>query len=161
MNEEDWFGFDNDNRKTIKETVQFAKKMKLMSSQFLILTPLPGTDLYHQLSSEKRICFKDWNLYDAHHVVFKPRQFSLMDLQRAQINSHRNFYSRKESLLKLFKWKWIDIGIAHYARQLNRLWKKKNRTYLKAVDLMTPRKGTTITIDYKEDVLLEDTRAVA
>jgi hypothetical protein len=42
------------------------------------------------------------------------------------------------------------VAVAHYARKLNRLWKKKNKTYLKVVDLLRPRKGTKITVDYRE-----------
>ena len=37
------YGFDSDNWQTIRETVNFAKKAKLTSTQFLLLTPLPGT----------------------------------------------------------------------------------------------------------------------
>ena len=148
------YGFDEDNWKTVKRTVKFAKKAKLSSTQFLILTPLPGSELYNQLNAENRILFEDWNLYDAHHVVFRPKRFSLFDLQKAQIFSHKKFYSIKESFKKLWAWKWLDIGIAHYARQLNRMWKKQNKTYLKVVDLLKPSKKANISIQYNEKVSL-------
>ena len=37
------FGFDSDDKKTLSDTVRFAKKKMLDSVQFLVLTPFPGT----------------------------------------------------------------------------------------------------------------------
>ncbi len=152
------YGFDEDDWQTVKETVKFAKRTKLNSTQFLILTPLPGSDFYDQMCTEKRIQFHDWNLYDAHHVVFRPARFSLFDLQKAQIYSHQKFYSFMETIKKILKWKLVDVSLAHYARKLNRLWKKKNKTFLKVVDLLTPKKKTVISIDYREKIILDDER---
>ena len=147
-------GFDEDDWQTIKETVKFAKKAKLTSTQFLILTPLPGSELYDKIRSENRIAFRDWTLYDAHHVVFQPARFSLFDLQKAQIFSHKKFYSLKEMVLKFLRGWWLDIGLAVYARRINRLWQKKNKTFLKVVALLRPKPGTKISIDYREDPIL-------
>ncbi len=148
------YGFDEDTPAAVRRTVAFARKMRLMSSQFLILTPLPGSRFYEKLRSEKRIELTDWNLYDAHHAVFRPAQFTMAELQQAQIYSHARFYSLPESVKKLFSWKWPDLFIAHYARNLNRIWKKRNLTFLKALDLMTPRKGTRVSVDYHEEVIV-------
>jgi radical SAM superfamily enzyme YgiQ (UPF0313 family) len=147
-------GFDQDDWETVKKTVKFAKRTKLNTTQFLILTPLPGSELYQKMDSENRIAFHDWALYDAHHVVFHPARFSLFDLQKAQIFSHKKFYSKVQTVKKFFKGKWLDIGIAHYARNLNKTWRKKNRTYLKVVDLLRPRKNAKISIDYEEQIKL-------
>ncbi len=145
------YGFDDDDWKTIKATVKFAKRAKLTSTQFLILTPLPGSEWYEKISSENRITFRDWALYDAHHVVFQPARFSLFDLQKAQIFSHKKFYSFLELVKRFVKGWWLDCAIAIYARKLNRMWKKKNRTFLKVVDLLRPKPGAKITIDYREE----------
>ncbi|MGB8952489.1 MAG: radical SAM protein [Candidatus Aminicenantales bacterium] len=149
------YGFDDDDWKTVKETVRFAKKAKLNSTQFLILTPLPGSEFFHKVVSENRIQFRDWSLYDAHHVVFKPARFSLFDLQKAQIFSHKKFYSLKEMAKKFIKGKWLDLGIAHYARNLNRMWQRRNRLFLKAISLLRPMRGAKISIDYKEEIILD------
>ncbi len=143
-------GFDDDDWRTVRETVKFAMKSRLSTTQFLILTPLPGSELYSRMIAEGRIQFKDWALYDAHHVVFRPARFSLFDLQKAQIFCHKKFYSLKQSLAKIMTREWLSVGVAHYARKLNRLWTKKNKTYLKVVELLRPRKGTKITVDYRE-----------
>ena len=143
-------GFDEDDWQSVKKTVKFAMKARLATTQFLILTPLPGSELYNKLKSEQRITFHDWALYDAHHVVFQPARFTLFDLQKAQIFCHKKFYSLKQMTKKLLKRQWLSVGVAHYARKLNRAWKKKNKTFLKVIDLLRPKKGTEIRVDYRE-----------
>jgi radical SAM superfamily enzyme YgiQ (UPF0313 family) len=149
------YGFDEDDWKTVKQTVKFAKRSKLNSTQFLILTPLPGSEFFEKVSHENRIQFRDWALYDAHHVVFRPARLSLFDLQRAQIFSHKKFYSLKQMVRKLIRGKWLDLGIAGYARNLNRVWQKKNELYLKAIQLLKSKKGPKISIDYQEEVVID------
>ena len=148
-------GFDQDDWTSVKKSVKFAKKARLNSTQFLILTPLPGSEFFNKIESENRIQFHDWTLYDAHHAVFRPARFSLFDLQKAQIVCHRKFYSLKQTVRKLFAGRWIDLAIAHYARKLNRTWQKKNKTFLRALALLKPKKGAKITLDYREDIALD------
>jgi radical SAM superfamily enzyme YgiQ (UPF0313 family) len=147
-------GLDNDNRKTVKKTVRFAKKYGITSGQFLILTPLPGSELYNIFKQKNRILFKDWSLYDAHHVVFKPLNFSLVELQKAQMYCHKKFYSILERIRKLIVGDLRGFFINFYARHLNRLWKKKNKTFLKVLALLRPNRNAEIKIDYKEKVNL-------
>ena len=149
------YGFDSDDWQTVKNTVKFAKKARLTSTQFLILTPLPGSEFYNRVTSENRIAFHDWSLYDAHHAVFQPARFSLSGLQKAQIFSHKKFYSRLQQVKRLLKGKWMALGVALYARNLNRIWRKKNKTFLKVLDLLKPKKDAVVSIDYRETVSLE------
>jgi radical SAM superfamily enzyme YgiQ (UPF0313 family) len=149
------YGFDDDDWQTVKKTIKFAKKAGISSSQFLILTPLPGSQLYNRIVSQGRLIFKDWSLFDAHHVVFRPAKFSVMALQKAQIVSHKKFYSLKRSIKKFFQFKWIELAIDHYARKLNRMWEKKNQTFLKAMDMLTSKKNATIKLDFKQKIKLD------
>jgi radical SAM superfamily enzyme YgiQ (UPF0313 family) len=150
-------GFDQDDWRTVRKTVRWAKRSRLTSTQFLILTPLPGSAFYDRIASENRIRFHDWALYDAHHAVFQPARFSLPDLQKAQSFAHRKFYSLKEEARKALAGQWIGVAIAHYARRLDHAWKKRNRTFLRAIALLKPRPGSKakVSVDYKEDVGLE------
>jgi radical SAM superfamily enzyme YgiQ (UPF0313 family) len=150
------YGFDEDDWQTVKDTLKFAKKARLASTQFLILTPLPGSEFYDKVCKENRIQFRDWALYDAHHVVFKPARFSLFDLQWAQMFSHKKFYSKKEIVRRFLKGKWVEMGIAGYARNLNRLWKRQNKIYLRVIDLLKPNKGPKISVDYEEEIILDN-----
>lgn len=150
------FGFDQDDRETFRETVKWARKSRLTSSQFLILTPLPGSAFYEKVTEEKRIAFKDWSLYDAHHAVFRPRRLSLIDLQKAQIRGHKRFYSFRGQVRNLFEGRWVALAINQYARTLNRTWQKRNRTYLKVLDLLRPRRGSRVWADYRQEIRLDD-----
>jgi hypothetical protein len=111
--------------------------------------------LYEKLRKENRIKFHDWALYDAHHVVFQPARLSLFALQWAQIFSHKKFYSLKEMAKKLIEGRWLDIALARYARNLNRLWQKRNKTFLRVIELLKPRRGAKISIDYREEPMLD------
>ena len=150
-------GFDQDDWRSVRKTVRFAKRARLTSTQFLILTPLPGSAFYDKISAENRIRFHDWALYDAHHAVFQPARFSLPDLQKAQSFAHRKFYSLKQEARKILAGQWIGVAIAHYARNLDRTWKKRNKTFLKVIALLKPRPGSRarVSVDYREDVSLE------
>jgi radical SAM superfamily enzyme YgiQ (UPF0313 family) len=148
-------GFDEDDWRSVKETVKFAKRSRLSTTQFLILTPLPGSEFYVKMSAENRLRFRDWAPYDAHHVVFEPKRFSLFDLQKAQMYCHKKFYSWKQMAGKVLAGQWLSVGVAHYARKLNRMWTKRNRTFLKAVAVLKSKTGARISVDYREEVSLE------
>jgi len=149
------YGFDDDDWQTVKKTIKFAKKAGISSTQFLILTPLPGSKFYNRIVSQGRLLFKDWSLYDAHHVVFRPSKFTLLALQKAQMMSHKKFYSVKRSVKRLFQFKWFDVAISHYARKINRMWEKKNQTFLKAVDILTSKKNASVKIEFKQNIKLD------
>jgi radical SAM superfamily enzyme YgiQ (UPF0313 family) len=149
-------GFDQDDWQTVKKTLHFAKKARLATTQFLILTPLPGSEFYKRMEAEERLRFRDWALYDAHHVVFQPARFTLPDLQKAQIFCHKKFYSLKQTLRKVIAREWLSVGVAHYARKLNRAWQRRNKTFLKLVELLRPKPGgARISVDYRETIHLE------
>jgi radical SAM superfamily enzyme YgiQ (UPF0313 family) len=150
------YGFDDDDWGTVEKTVKFAKKARLTSSQFMILTPFPGSELYNRMADENRIRFKDWSLYDAHHAVFQPKQMSLFELQRAQIFSHSKFYSFMEMVRHVVSFAWVNFYLAVYAHNLNRVWQKQNKTFLKVIELCRPIKHARIVVDYQEKIRLED-----
>ncbi len=127
------FGFDEDNWETVEATVRFAREQKLTSVQLLLLTPLPGSELYQRLLAEKRITSFDWELYDTHHVVYRPVGFTPYELQRAQIYGHTRFYALLESFRKLVRGRWVAAGLSFYAWKINRDWQKGNQDYLRAL----------------------------
>ncbi len=87
------FGADTDDLATFKETVKFALRNRIDTAQFLVLTPVPGTQLFRRLESEGRILTRDWRYYDGHHVVFRPAKMSPVVLQLAAMKAMRAFYS--------------------------------------------------------------------
>jgi radical SAM superfamily enzyme YgiQ (UPF0313 family) len=128
------FGFEEDNWDTVEATVSFARDMKLTSVQLLILTPLPGSELYHRLGAAKRITSFDWDLYDTHHVVYRPTGFTPFELQCGQVYGHTTLYTLPESLKKLVTGRLVATGLSFYAWKINRDWQKDNQEYLRKLE---------------------------
>jgi radical SAM superfamily enzyme YgiQ (UPF0313 family) len=76
------FGSDHDTRDVFLDTAQFAVDAKIDLPRFAIATPFPATALYRRLESEGRILTRNWELYDAQHVVFQPARMTADELQR-------------------------------------------------------------------------------
>ncbi len=127
------FGLDSDTHEAIDGTIRFAKDNGILSSQFIILTPFPGTPVYEDLKAQGRLTESDWSLYDGHHVVFKPKNLTLLDLQRAQMKGHAQFYSLVRTLKQLLSGYFIGAAVYFYARHVIRKWMRGNRGYLKAL----------------------------
>ena len=125
------FGFDGDDWDTVEATVRFAREMKLTSVQLLILTPLPGSELYHHLRAEQRITSFDWDLYDTQHVVYRPAGFTPFELQCAQVYGHTRLYALLQGLKKLATGRLVSAGLSFYAWKTNRDWQKRNQPYLR------------------------------
>jgi radical SAM superfamily enzyme YgiQ (UPF0313 family) len=72
------FGFDEDTEAVFDEALEFVYKNKIFFPTFSYLMPYPGTDLFTQLSKEKRILSTNWDDYNVNwgRVVFKPKNFS-------------------------------------------------------------------------------------
>lgn len=87
------FGFDVDGKDVFDKTVDFCDKNRVQVAQFCPLTPFPGTRLCERLAREGRILTRDWNLYDAFHVVFRPMQMSPKELAEGVQRAYRDFYS--------------------------------------------------------------------
>lgn len=123
-------GPDTDNAESIAQTVQFAVDERLGSAQFLILIPLPGTQVYDAFAHDGRLLHRDWSQYDGHHVVFEPRNFSPYDLQLAQLTAHARFYSPRRELRWLSRAKVKSAAICRYARGITRAWERENGAYM-------------------------------
>ena len=87
------FGLDSDEPDIFAETVDFAVSLGVDLPRYAILTPFPATPLFRRLEAENRILTRNWDLYDAQHVVFQPKGLSPEELasghRRAWIDTYR------------------------------------------------------------------------
>ncbi len=132
------FGFDSDTPRSVRATVDFALEERIDTAQFLILTPLPGSDFHARMLEEGRILDQAWDTYDAHHVKFLPRGFTPWELQLAQIKAHSRFYSPLRVLGRLVRGNGIGFVIGVYARRLSRRWQVQERDYLHWLRMLQP-----------------------
>jgi len=146
------FGFDADTIESTKSTVDFAIKQRIESTQFLILTPLPGTEFFFQMQDEGRLIDTKWEEYDTHHVKFKPLNFSPWELQQTQIYAHRRFYKIRYAFARLFRGKFKAFVIGLYANHLNKLWLVWEKNYMQWLKIYS---STTINSRKQLRILIE------
>lgn len=124
-------GSDEDDVKSIKETVKFAKKAHIDTVQFLALIPLPGTEVFRELEKQDRILSYDWGKYDGHHVVFQPAQMAQYALQKRGPNGAMlSFYSIHEANKLFLRFKWRHMVISLFAHRALRQWKSDNSEWM-------------------------------
>jgi len=106
-------GADTDDVETIRRTADFATGQGIDTVQFLILTPLPGTPLFHDMTEGRRLLHTDWSKYDVQHVVFEPRLMSPATLQIETFMAMARFYSWRYILghLARLDLHYVAIGI--------------------------------------------------
>lgn len=74
-------GLDNDTKAVFEDIYEFVVKNSIDFPIVNILTPLPGTGLYHKLLRENRIVDFNWEKYNLTQVVFKPANMTREELQ--------------------------------------------------------------------------------
>jgi len=75
------FGSDDDEIDVFLRTVNLCLEAKIDLPRFSVITPFPGTDYYRKLEREKRIIETDWSMYDVEHVVYKPANMTVKELE--------------------------------------------------------------------------------
>jgi radical SAM superfamily enzyme YgiQ (UPF0313 family) len=113
------FGFDSDTETIFEETVDFLEAVGVQNVTFNILTPFPGTPLYHRLEAEGRILTRDWSKYNGRDgVVFQPKHMSPETLLEGYRYANRRFYAlgsiaRRLSRSPVGLWWTLPLNLAY------------------------------------------------
>jgi radical SAM superfamily enzyme YgiQ (UPF0313 family) len=94
---------------------------------FSLLTPFPGTRIFHQLLEENRILHFDWEKYDMNHVVFRPRGMTAEALEKGFFEAYRKVYSSTSLLKRLFKSGRSLFLFGPMNLSMRRAWKRIRR----------------------------------
>jgi radical SAM superfamily enzyme YgiQ (UPF0313 family) len=123
------FGLDEDTPDVFLRTARFAVEAKIDLPRFAIVTPFPGTALYKELDARGRILTTNWELYDGQHVVFRPAQMSVKQLQEGTERAWKYAYSwgNVSRRLRHTAAPWYvalltNVGYRHYAYHLHRFY---------------------------------------
>ncbi|MDR2187828.1 MAG: B12-binding domain-containing radical SAM protein [Azonexus sp.] len=123
------FGLDHDTPDVFDATVQFAIDAAVDLPRFAVLTPFPGTPLFHRLEREGRILTRDWELYDAQHVVFQPSNMSARQLADGHERAWKEVYRWRAIGQRLWRAGSLNalglganLGYRFYARHLHRFY---------------------------------------
>ncbi|MBN1673394.1 MAG: B12-binding domain-containing radical SAM protein [Kiritimatiellae bacterium] len=117
------FGFDSDDTRIFRRTVDFLMTCRVHSVTFNILTPYPGTRVYDTLKGEGRLFTEDWRHYNHMTVVFRPARMTALELAEGQLYARRTFF-RWPSILRRFATHWrhpvlyagMNLAYRHSAR---------------------------------------------
>ncbi len=119
------FGLDSDTPEIFMQTAKFAIEAGIDLPRYAIVTPFPNTGLYKRLESEGRILTKNWELYDAQHVVFQPRQMTPEELYAGHEKAWKHTYSYGAMAARYLKsriqtpvWWIANIGYRFYSHHL-------------------------------------------
>jgi radical SAM superfamily enzyme YgiQ (UPF0313 family) len=122
-------GSDEDDVRIIRETARFAKRVKIDTVQFMILTPIPGSEIFDQYDEENKIFTYDWKFYDGHHVVFKPNKMIPIVLQKEAVRAMKKFFSRAQMFKGLFRGDLHGALVKGYGNRLIKQWERFNKDY--------------------------------
>jgi radical SAM superfamily enzyme YgiQ (UPF0313 family) len=126
-------GSDEDDVATIRQTARFAIESELDTIQFMIMTPVPGTELYTEFEADRRILTTDWRYYDGHYAVVKPKRMSPYELQREVFWAHKRFYSLGQALRWACRRDVFLFLMRIYGWLYLKKWRRENRDYFKAL----------------------------
>lgn len=91
-------GNEDDNVGTFDRMLAFANAANIRKAEFAIMTPYPGTPVWHRLLAEGRILHRDWSRYNDANVVFRPKHLTPEQLQEGYLYLWREFYRPRQSL---------------------------------------------------------------
>ncbi len=96
-------GMDEHTEDEIKRLVDFLLEVELDLAEFTILTPFAHTPIRRQFEKEKRILTDDHLLYDAGHVVYRPRNMTPEKLREMYHYAWETFYADEPQAYKMYK----------------------------------------------------------
>jgi radical SAM superfamily enzyme YgiQ (UPF0313 family) len=119
------FGMDHDTPDVFMKTAKFAIEAGIDLPRYAIVTPFPNTGLYKRLEAEGRILTKNWELYDAQHVVFQPGLMTPQQLYAGHEQAWKYTYSYASMARRYLKsriqtpvWWVANMGYRFYSHHL-------------------------------------------
>ncbi len=123
------FGLDHDTPDVFDATVAFAIDAGIELPRFAVLTPFPGTQLYHRISDEGRILHHEWEHYDGQHVVFQPKRMTIQQLADGHEQAWKACYRFSSISKRLWRARNLkplalsaNLGYRFYAHNLQRFY---------------------------------------
>jgi radical SAM superfamily enzyme YgiQ (UPF0313 family) len=104
-------GLDGDGPDCFKRTLDFVLEAGIDLPRFTVCTPFPGTDFFNKMEKSDRILSRDWSLYDAQHVVFKPVGMTVQQLEEG----HRWIWDKAYTVASITKRLTRSMTFLEYA----------------------------------------------
>jgi radical SAM superfamily enzyme YgiQ (UPF0313 family) len=99
-------GLDGDTRDIFDDVLRFVRESNLYEVQITLMTPFPGTPLYHRLKQEGRLLREGaWELCTLFDVNFVPNKMNVEELQTGFLRLAKQVYSAEETSERRRKFK--------------------------------------------------------
>lgn len=88
-------GLPGETERTLQDTINFAKKLKLDIAKFNITIPLPGTEIFDAWEKQGQIKTRDWtkyNFYSPYNIIYDHPTLSHDILKRYYRKAYLSFY---------------------------------------------------------------------
>lgn len=95
------FGLPGETKETIRNTINFAKRIPLDKAQFLLLDVLPGSELWDRLMKGQAI---DWGYRSYQEATWAPEGLDKERLKAMLGYAFRTFFLRPRQIYLLFKY---------------------------------------------------------
>jgi radical SAM superfamily enzyme YgiQ (UPF0313 family) len=90
------FGLPGETHQTIRQTIDFAKRMNPNSIQFSITTPFPGTKYFSWLKESGNLLSEEWDRFDgAQYTVIRTDALTQEDLQAALKMANSEYFRHR------------------------------------------------------------------
>jgi len=93
-------GMEEDTKKTVLNTISYAKKLNTLVAQFAISTPYPGTEYYKNLKEHDRIKNLSWDNFDEYTPIIKHKNLSDQELLQLKEQAFVSYYFGANYILK-------------------------------------------------------------
>jgi len=95
-------GLPGETQKTVRETIDFAKKNPFDRVWFNILTPYPGSEIFEEYVKQQKLTFEtvSWGEMDGNYASYKTA-VPLKDLEKYQKKALREFYQRPKIIFDM------------------------------------------------------------
>ncbi len=85
-------GQDFEDQSVFDRILEFTERAGIRSAEFPIITPYPGTRMWHRLVEQDRILHRRWTKYNDANVVFRPAAYTPERLLQGYLDVWREFY---------------------------------------------------------------------
>jgi len=94
-------GLPNDTIKSIKNTIEYAKRLNTHVASFTVTTPFPGTEFYEQVKD--RIYDHNWENHCGFLPVYKHDKLSKRDILKLKEYAFTSYYFRPRYILNFIR----------------------------------------------------------
>ena len=105
------FGLPGETEETVRETIEFAKKIKPGSAQFAVAIPHPGTELFDTTTEKGWIRYESWEDFSSCLGMIETPEFPLDAAEKARVRAYKKFYFRPAYIIQtaLSINSWADL----------------------------------------------------